>query len=85
VSAVGFRRVDILFPPADASRRRARAAMQSALAPLDAGESRGEFASRTGVIAEVRGANLAIERGHISVLMGLSGSAKPPCCARPTD
>ena len=76
MSAVEFRHVDILFPPADASRRRARAAMQSALALLDTGASRGEIATRTGVIAGVCGANLAIERGHISVLMGLSGSGK---------
>ena len=76
MSAVEFRHVDILFPPADASHRRARAAMQAALALLDGGESRSEIAARTGVIAGVCGANLAIERGHISVLMGLSGSGK---------
>jgi glycine betaine/proline transport system ATP-binding protein len=76
VSALEFRDVDILFPPARTSRRRARAALKGALAALDAGGSRSEIAERSGVIVGVCRANLAVERGQISVLMGLSGSGK---------
>ena len=75
MSALEFRNVDILFP-APGSARRARAAVKVALASLDAGGSRTEIAERTGVIVGVCHANLAIERGQISVLMGLSGSGK---------
>ncbi len=76
MSALEFRNVDILFPPAGAGHRRARAALKSALAALDAGGSRSEIAERTGVIVGVCRANLTVERGQISVLMGLSGSGK---------
>jgi glycine betaine/proline transport system ATP-binding protein len=76
VSALEFRDLDILFPPAGAPRRRASAALQSALAALDAGGSRAEVAERTGVMVGVCRANLTVERGQISVLMGLSGSGK---------
>ncbi len=76
VSALEFRNVDILFPPAGSARRRASAAVKGALASLDSGGSRTEIAGRTGVIVGVCHANLAIERGQISVLMGLSGSGK---------
>jgi glycine betaine/proline transport system ATP-binding protein len=76
VSALEFRNVDILFPPAGVGRRRVRAALKSALAALDAGGSRSEIAERTGVIVGICRANLIVERGHISVLMGLSGSGK---------
>jgi len=76
VSALEFRDVDILFPPAGSARHRASAALQSALAALDAGGSRAEIAQRTGVMVGVCRANLTVERGQISVLMGLSGSGK---------
>jgi len=76
VSALEFRNVDVLFPPAGVGRRRVLAALKSALAALDAGGSRSEIAERTGVIVGVCRANLTVERGEISVLMGLSGSGK---------
>ncbi len=67
--ALEFRDVDILF--GGDRRRRVRA-----LAMLDAGGTREEIADRLGVGLGVAGASLAIERGEISVLMGLSGSGK---------
>ncbi len=76
MTALEFRDVDILFPPAGASRRRTRTALKEALAALDAGGSRTEIAERNGVILGVHRANLTVERGQISVLMGLSGSGK---------
>jgi glycine betaine/proline transport system ATP-binding protein len=76
VSALEFRDVDILFPAAGLPRRRARAALASALAALDAGSSRADIRERTGIMVGVCRANLAVERGQISVLMGLSGSGK---------
>ena len=77
MTALEFRHVDILFPPAGATRgRRAQAAVLRAIAALEAGGSRSEIAERTGVIVGVCNANLAVERGEISVLMGLSGSGK---------
>jgi len=76
MNALEFRDVDILFPPAGLPRRRARAAMQKAIAALDTGASRTEIAESTGVILGICHANLAVERGQISVLMGLSGSGK---------
>ena len=76
MSALEFRNIDILFPPAGTTRRRAQGALNRALAALDAGGSRAEIAERTGVIVGVSNANLTVERGEISVLMGLSGSGK---------
>jgi glycine betaine/proline transport system ATP-binding protein len=76
VTALEFRNVDILFPPVGSGRRRAQAALNRALAALDAGGSRAEIAERTGVIVGVCNATLGVERGEISVLMGLSGSGK---------
>ncbi|HEV7136333.1 MAG TPA: ATP-binding cassette domain-containing protein [Steroidobacteraceae bacterium] len=76
MSALEFRDVDILFPAAGLPRRRARAALASALAALDAGSSRADIRERTGIMVGVCRANLAVERGQISVLMGLSGSGK---------
>lgn len=73
-SAVEFRNVDILF--SSKSKRRAAALTQEALALLDAGQTRAEISAKTGVIVGVAGANLTVERGEISVLMGLSGSGK---------
>lgn len=73
-TAVEFRHVDILF--ADKSKRRSGAQLQEALALLDAGRTRAEISEQTGVIVGVADANLKVERGEISVLMGLSGSGK---------
>jgi glycine betaine/proline transport system ATP-binding protein len=74
-AALEFRSVDILFC-AQAGRRAKSAAMQQALAALDAGGSRTEIAEKTGVVVGVAGASLSVERAEISVLMGLSGSGK---------
>jgi glycine betaine/proline transport system ATP-binding protein len=73
-TAVEFRHVDILF--ADKSKRRPGTLLQEALALLDAGRTRAEISERTGVVVGVADANLKVERGEISVLMGLSGSGK---------
>jgi glycine betaine/proline transport system ATP-binding protein len=72
-TALEFRQVDILFAGAG---RRAQALTQEALRALDAGQTRAQIAERTGVVVGVANANLGIERGEISVLMGLSGSGK---------
>ena len=72
--AIEFKSVDILFPPHD--RRDPRKAQRDALALLDAGRSRSEIAEQLAVIVGVAGATLAVDRGEISVLMGLSGSGK---------
>jgi glycine betaine/proline transport system ATP-binding protein len=74
-TALEFRSVDILFC-AKAGRRAAAAAIRRALAALDAGGTRGEIAEKTGVVVGVANASLRVERGEISVLMGLSGSGK---------
>lgn len=76
VIALELRNVDILFPPQGLSVRRGRAALQQALSALESGLSRSEIAERTGVILGISNANLTVERGQISVLMGLSGSGK---------
>ena len=72
-TAVEFKGVDILFSREGRDGRRAQ---REALAALDAGKSRTEIQSQFGVIVGVAGANLTVERGEISVLMGLSGSGK---------
>ena len=74
-AALEFRAVDILFC-AKAGRRASAAAIQQALAALDAGSTRAEIAEKTGVVVGVADASLSVERGAISVLMGLSGSGK---------
>ena len=74
-AALEFRAVDILFC-AKAGRRASGAAIQQALAALDAGGTRAEIAAKTGVVVGVANASLSVERGEISVLMGLSGSGK---------
>jgi glycine betaine/proline transport system ATP-binding protein len=72
-SALEFKDVDILF----ASRGRdGRRLEREALAALDRGATRSDIQSQYGVIIGVAGANLSVERGEISVLMGLSGSGK---------
>ena len=72
-AAVEFNAVDILFtqPQSDAKRM-----LRDALTALDGGASRADIHSRYGVIVGVAGASLKVERGEISVLMGLSGSGK---------
>jgi glycine betaine/proline transport system ATP-binding protein len=72
-SAVEFKDVDILFA---GPGRDGRKGLRDALAALDRGATRGDIQSTYGVIVGVAGANLSVERGEISVLMGLSGSGK---------
>jgi glycine betaine/proline transport system ATP-binding protein len=74
-AALEFRKVDILFAP-KTSRRAANAAIARALTSLDGGGKRSDIAEQTGVVVGVAGASLSVERGEISVLMGLSGSGK---------
>src|SRR6202521_371743 len=58
-------------------REVARAMRRSAPEPaLDAGGKRSDIAEKTGVVVGVANASLSVERGEISVLMGLSGSGK---------
>jgi glycine betaine/proline transport system ATP-binding protein len=72
-TAVEFKDVDILFPQAG---RDGRKGLREALAALDGGSTRSDIQAKYGVIVGVAGANLRVERGEISVLMGLSGSGK---------
>jgi glycine betaine/proline transport system ATP-binding protein len=72
-TAVEFKSVDILFAGDGRDGRRSK---RDALAALDAGGSRTDIQDKYGVIVGVAGANLSVERGEISVLMGLSGSGK---------
>ena len=65
-TAVDFKNVDILFGKD----------VRPALALLDKGASRSEIIQQTGVVLGCAGANLTVEEGEISVLMGLSGSGK---------
>ena len=69
-----FRNVDIVF--CGKANRRANGMIQAALTALDAGGSRTEISEKTGVVIGVANASLTVERGEISVLMGLSGSGK---------
>ncbi|HTR16108.1 MAG TPA: choline ABC transporter ATP-binding protein [Acetobacteraceae bacterium] len=72
--AIDFRNVDIVF-----GKKRARAEdpkVAEALRMMDAGASRGDVASKTGLILGISNASLQVERGEICVLMGLSGSGK---------
>ena len=72
--AVEFQNVDIVF--CSKTQRRANGAIQQALAALDSGGTRAEIAAKTGVVIGVANACLSVERGQISVLMGLYGSGK---------
>src|SRR5271165_4745557 len=72
--ALEFRNVDIVF--GGKGNRRLNGAIQQALAALDAGGTRTEISEKTGVVIGVANACLTVERGEISVLMGLSGSGK---------
>lgn len=64
--AVDFRNVDIIFGENSGK----------ALAMADKGASRGEILEQTGAVLGCAGANLTVNEGEISVLMGLSGSGK---------
>ncbi|MCO5065097.1 MAG: choline ABC transporter ATP-binding protein [Rhizobiaceae bacterium] len=64
--AVDFRNVDIMFG-SDPER---------ALALADKGATRSEILEQTGNVLGCAGANLTVNEGEISVLMGLSGSGK---------
>ena len=64
--AVEFRDVDIVF-----GEEKARA-----LAMIDSGATRQEILEKTGTVLGCAGANLTVNEGEISVLMGLSGSGK---------
>ncbi|MGL6224076.1 MAG: choline ABC transporter ATP-binding protein, partial [Steroidobacteraceae bacterium] len=73
-AAVEFDGVDILFS-AEAGRKR-DVAIKTALGLLDEGRDRNEIETATGVVVGVSNASLTVQRGQISVLMGLSGSGK---------
>lgn len=64
--AVDFKNVDIIFGTGVAE----------ALRMVDAGAGRAEILSKTGTVLGAAGANLTVNEGEISVLMGLSGSGK---------
>jgi glycine betaine/proline transport system ATP-binding protein len=64
--AIEFRGVDIVFGK---DKRRA-------LELIDQGKTRDEILAETGAVLGAAGIDLAIEKGEICVLMGLSGSGK---------
>ncbi|MFA5951961.1 MAG: choline ABC transporter ATP-binding protein [Hyphomicrobium sp.] len=64
--AVDFKNVDIVFG------KNAREALEL----IDTGGTRADILARTGAILGAAGANLTVNEGEISVLMGLSGSGK---------
>ena len=66
MAAVEFRNIDIVFG----------ADQKNALRLIDEGRSRDEILAATGAVLGAAGVSLAIERGEICVLMGLSGSGK---------
>ncbi|MFT8369236.1 quaternary amine ABC transporter ATP-binding protein [Acetobacter papayae] len=70
-SALSFRHVDIMFPS-----RKGGGLVDKAIVLAREGKSRAEILEATGVVLGVSDANLEVERGKISVLMGLSGSGK---------
>jgi glycine betaine/proline transport system ATP-binding protein len=65
-TAVAFKNVDILFGKQTTD----------AIAMMDGGAARSEILEKTGVVLGCAGANLTVQEGEISVLMGLSGSGK---------
>lgn len=65
--AVSMQHIDVLF-----GRKQKAAALEL----LDAGQSREQILSETGVVLGVADASLDVPAGSISVLMGLSGSGK---------
>lgn len=64
--AVDFQNVDIIFGKDIAKT----------LAMVDAGATRAQILAKTGAVLGAAGANLTVNEGEISVLMGLSGSGK---------
>jgi glycine betaine/proline transport system ATP-binding protein len=66
MAAVVFEKLDIVF-----GKR-----IRDALALIDQGKTRDEILAATGAVLGAAGINLAIEKGEICVLMGLSGSGK---------
>ncbi|MCX7305781.1 MAG: choline ABC transporter ATP-binding protein [Hyphomicrobiales bacterium] len=64
--AVDFKNVDIVFGQDT----------RGSLAMIDAGATRSEILEKTGNVLGCAGANLTVNEGEISVLMGLSGSGK---------
>jgi glycine betaine/proline transport system ATP-binding protein len=66
MAAVVFENLDIVF-----GKR-----IPDALALIDQGKTRDEILAATGAVLGAAGINLAIEKGEICVLMGLSGSGK---------
>jgi glycine betaine/proline transport system ATP-binding protein len=64
--AVDFKNVDIVFGKN----------IPQALAMIDAGASRADILAKTESVLGAAGANLTVNEGEISVLMGLSGSGK---------
>jgi len=66
MNVVEFRNVDIIF----GDRRR------DALTLVDQGANRERILAETGCVLGAAGVNLAVKRGEICVLMGLSGSGK---------
>jgi glycine betaine/proline transport system ATP-binding protein len=65
-TAVEFKNVDILFGKH----------LDEAITMMDGGSPRNEILDKTGVVLGCAGANLTVNEGEISVLMGLSGSGK---------
>ena len=65
-TAVEFKNVDIIFGDRP----------KEALAMARAGAHRSDILSKTGAVLGATGANLTVNEGEISVLMGLSGSGK---------
>jgi glycine betaine/proline transport system ATP-binding protein len=65
-TAIEFRNVDIIFGENVAEARKL----------AHEGVSRSDILSRTGAVLGATGANLTVNEGEISVLMGLSGSGK---------
>jgi glycine betaine/proline transport system ATP-binding protein len=65
-TAIEFRNVDIIFGENVAEARKL----------AHEGVNRSEILSRTGAVLGATGANLTVNEGEISVLMGLSGSGK---------
>jgi glycine betaine/proline transport system ATP-binding protein len=66
MAAVEFKNLDIVFGHN----------AQKALALIDQGRTRDEILAATGAVLGAAGVNLAIDKGEICVLMGLSGSGK---------
>ncbi|CAA2140687.1 choline ABC transporter ATP-binding protein [Hyphomicrobium sp. ghe19] len=64
--AVDFKNVDIIFGKD----------IPKTLAMVDAGATRAQILAKTGAVLGAAGANLTVNEGEISVLMGLSGSGK---------